>query len=234
MAVALVQSAIDAEPFSGDATMPVAFGSNVAANNLIVGAVTWDGNHTLSSVTDSQGNTYTLETVVRDGATPTVSLQVFHTIAGSSAACTVTATLSGNANRKAIVVHEVSGVQTTAGYRDKYAGQSQSNPGTGSNAVTSGSVTTTTDGQYIFGATGDPGYSTGKTQGTGYTLQETDGVMSILTSEDQVQTSAGSIAATFTIDGFAVISTAIATFKAAGGGGGGSATHPGWFGGGWW
>lgn len=216
MAVAYVQSDTDNEPFSGDATMPVAFTSNVTAGNLIVGGVSWDGNFTVSGVTDSQGNTYTVETPIKDGSN-TIGIGIFHTIAGSSGACTVTVTLTGNANRKAAIIHEVSGVAASS-YRDQYAGQSQSNPGTGSNAVTSGSVTTTTDGQYIFGFTGDAGYSTGKAAGTGFTLRETDAGMDIASSEDQIQTSAGSIAATFTIDGFAVIATAICTFKAAGGG----------------
>lgn len=214
MPAAYVQSDIGADNFTGDAAMVVAFTNNVVAGNLIVGAITWDGDFTLSGVTDSQGNTYTLETTLDNSTTS--HLAVFYAIAGSSAACTVTATLSGNADRKAMSIHEASGVTSTTP-RGQYAAQVQSNPGTGVNAVTSGSVTTATDGEYIFSAFGDPGFSTGKTAGTteAYTRRENDAVIGILATEDVVQTSAGAIAGTWTTDGFTVSLTAIATFKAA-------------------
>jgi hypothetical protein len=217
MAAAYVQSDTFQASFAGSPTLALAFGGNVVAGNLIVGSFCWDGDIALTSITDSQTNTYTIEAQINNGTTS--HLVIFYTLAGSSGACTVTATLASAASRMALTVHEASGIASSSP-RDQFAGQSQSNPGTGTDAVTSGGVTTTENGEYIYGATGDPGYSTGKTQGTGYTARETDNGPYTM-SEDQIQVSAGSIAATFTIDGFAVILTGIATFKAAAVGGGG-------------
>lgn len=217
MAAAFVQSKHTVASFDGQATIAVAFTTNVVAGNLITGFLTWDGDIALGTpgVTDSQGNTYTVQTPLDNG---TESHAVaFHTIAGSSGACTVTGTLASAASRKGIVVHEASGDTLTL---EQYRGKVQSNPGTGANAVTSDPVTTVANGQYIFAATADPGYSTGKTEGTGFTAREEDASSSFLMSEDQVQATAGSIAGTFTIDGFAVTMTAIMTFKETGGGGG--------------
>jgi hypothetical protein len=205
-----VQSEISEEAFTGDPNIAVTLPGNVVSGNLIVGAVIWDGaaSYTLSSVVDDRSSTYTTEDVLSGEFG---NLVVFHAIAGTSGSCTVTVTLSGNAGRKSMIVHEVSG----AGERDQYAAQVQTNPGGGTDAVTSGNVTTATSGQYIFGVTGDPNYQVAKAAGTGYTIRENAGPsLDMQATEDRIQAAAGPIAATFTITGFTETLTAIATFKA--------------------
>jgi len=108
-----VQSEISEEGFTGDPNIAVTLPGNVVSGNLIVGAVVWDGaaSYTLSSVVDDRSSTYTTEDVLSGEFG---NLVVFHAIAGTSGSCTVTVTLSGNASRKSMIVHEVSG----AGERD--------------------------------------------------------------------------------------------------------------------
>ena len=133
----------------------------------------------------------------------------------SGGACSITVTMSGTAVLLAVRLHEISGA-ATASPLDQHAGAVQSSPGTGANAVTTGSVTTTTNGQYIFAAMVSTGTST-PSAGTGYT--GVGGTGSGI-SEYQVQGSAGSIAGTFTqaTEGFNVASI-LMTFKEDAGGG---------------
>lgn len=137
-------------------------------------------------------------------------------------ALTLTVTLSSSSVSYAwINVDEVSGADTTAPL-DQHVIQNQDSPGTGADAVTSGAVTTTANGEYVYGATLMASANPTITAGTGFTQTYTtspsfnaDG-----TAERLIQTSAGSIAATFTISADARAFTAIATFKAAAAGAG--------------
>lgn len=217
-ATAFVQS----KAFNGFSGTDVAatFDANVTAGNLICGYVMWGwsgAQPTLDSVTDSLGNTYTLlhnPTNATPGALK-FAAAMFYAKNISGGADTVTATFSGSVSPRRIVIHEVSGADTTAPL-DVSAMLAQSDPGTGTDAVTSGSVTTTASGDYIFGATADVSQGTTPVAGTGFTSREGANVMR---SEDQIQASAGSIAATFTgSNSIADYISGIMTFKPAGGG----------------
>jgi hypothetical protein len=195
MATAFVKSKRNTSGTTGT-TCAVTFDTNVTAGNLICGSVSWNGGTTtvLTSVSDGLGNTYTIVQRVTDAAR---CIATFYAKNISGGACTVTATFSSSQTFITIIVHEASGCDTTAPL-DKNAGQAQAEPGTGDNAATSGAQTTTVDGCYIYGVTIECRSSTNYTAGTGYTLREVEGPNETCASEDRVQATAGSVAATYT------------------------------------
>lgn len=102
MATTKVQSALQA---AGNSK---AFASNVVSGNLLTARIVWQGaaGITLNSVTDTQGNTWTIHgSTLQRQPTLTQYMQIASCIAGSSAACTVTATLSSG-TAKAIAIDE--------------------------------------------------------------------------------------------------------------------------------
>jgi hypothetical protein len=190
----------------------ITYDSNPTNANALACYAFWDTNTvTLDSVTDGT-NTYTLYDNPTTSGNIRAGLAVAKNITGG--ALTTTFNFSGSAGTINAVCHEVSGADTTDPV-DKHAINAQSFAGTGADFITSGSVTTTTNGQYIFGATRSE-FGSGQTPGTGYT-QRND---AFLESEDQVQGSGGPIAATFTPGGNDNYLTGILTLKAAGAGGG--------------
>lgn len=205
-ATALVQRKLSKNDF-GDTTLEIVMGSDVTAGNLLVLGVEWSTGVATITVADSQSNTWTEGQSLVSGSVMDVSGWYAKDVAAG--ATTVTVTFSSAPSRQHGAVHEVSGADTSAPF-DQSTAQGQSNPGTGTDAVTSGNVTTGEDGEYIFGMTSDANAQLANTEGTGYTLGET---VTGTADEHQIQTSAGSIAATFTIPGFANPTTMIMTFK---------------------
>lgn len=187
----------------------------VTAGHCIVGYISWHSNTiTLDSITDNS-NTYTLyhnPTTTLAGAAR-AAVFVAENINGGSTTLTFNFSASVQSHS---MVHEVSGC-ATSGAKDQSALQAQSVPGTGTDAVTSGSVTTTTNGQYIFGAGSNPLNGNAYTVGTNYTERLDPATPNDwVKTEDLIQTSAGSIAATFTTaDGGGQHLTGIVTLKEA-------------------
>lgn len=108
---------------------------------------------------------------------------------------TVTAALSGSSSYEFDII-EYSGVATTSPV-DQSKTATLTDPGTGSNAVTSGTVTTTTNGQLIVSAASRVGGSGSTTSaGTGYTIRQN--ALGHSPIEDKIQASAGAVAGTFT------------------------------------
>jgi len=213
-ATAFVQSASISE-FSSGITDAVTLTRNVKAGNLIAVYVAWTNTtDTLSSVTDSLGNTYTLvQNPTTLGAQGRAAGAYAQNILGGP--CTVTATFSPGAfSARTIIVREISGADAFSPL-DGSAAQGQTDPGTGADAVTSGAITTTANGDYIFGATTDQGHASTLNPGTGFTGGESFTSPVGGRSEDQIQGSAGSIAATFTNTNspFADFVTLIMAFK---------------------
>lgn len=217
MAAAHVQSAQGS--YGGSTSATATFGSNVTTGNLIVVFVDVNSvTATINTPTDTGGNTYTALDTTTGLNSRTKGFYAKNVTGGSSFG--VTATLGAGAFGS-ISVHEASGLDTTAPL-DQHVGNAQTSVATTTDAVTSTAVTTTTAGQYIAGrTTQDNVEGITVTQGTGYTAGQTtnNGGQSGKT-EYQIQSSAGSIAATFTS---ATASknwvTQIATFKAASAGG---------------
>ena len=130
----------------------------------------------------------------------------------------VTITYSSAVTIRRIRCAEISGADTTSP-DDGFVGAFQLNlTSTATNAITSGTIATTQNGDYLFGATfeSDNGCLT-VTAGTDYTGNTLTGCH-VLT-EYQIQTSFGTVAATFTKanGGATEWLTAIQAFKVAGG-----------------
>ena len=201
-AVAYVQDDVCIAASGSSTTIACPFTSNVTAGSTIAVYCTSGGaGTTLTGVSDGT-NTYTV--VQHVDATPdgwTNATAYAANAAGG--ATTVTCTFQNSTDYRAAIIHEISGTATTTPL-DKNAGQFQAAPGTGTDAITSGSVTTTTDGQYIFAVTketnlgGCPGLTANA--GTSYTIRDGSCGNSLvnIAGESRVQTSAGSIAGTFT------------------------------------
>lgn len=221
MPVAFVQSKSISSTGATSTTIAVTMTSAVTVGNLLAVFVAY-GDTGFISCADNLGNTYT--PVDNSGAAFSGDIaRTFYAKITSGGTCTVTVTLSPAVGYRQLVVHEVSGVDTTTP-NDKHIINKQTAPGTGANAVTSTAQTTTTNGQYIFGAARICNVGTSKSlaQGTGFTSRENivgGSDASPLRSEDQIQTTAGSIAATFTGTGIAGDNALVAlmTFIAAGG-----------------
>jgi len=149
-----------ATPQSNTASVAVAYPLAQTLGNLNVVAVGWnDTTSTVSSVTDSRGNTYTLAIGPTSGTGLRQSIYYAKNIA--SGANTVTATFNQAAAFVDIRVLEYSGLDQTNPL-DVTAGASGS--GTSPN---SGSATTTTASELIFGAGMTTTHFTGA--GTGFT-----------------------------------------------------------------
>jgi hypothetical protein len=197
-AVAFVQSATG----TGDGVSTVAVTVTVTSGNVMAVFIGWYvATNTLSSVTDTQGNTYTL----LDNPTTYINKRgaLAHAVMASSGSNTVTATFSATTDVPQIIIHEISGVNTTTPI-DNNQHLMAGGEATGTDAVTTGNITTTQNGDYIFcGATASGITLTAGSNSPAYTNRATvNGVLSqVSRSEDQVQTSAGTISGRFTPSG---------------------------------
>lgn len=223
-APAFVQSCDFGSDGTTSTTTTCTFGSNTTAGNAIAGfySVNDGSANTITSIAGCS-NTYTrVETITSGGDTTTW----FYAQNITGGACTITATTSGASGYRSIIAHEVSGI-LTSGTLDVSVSFSSEPAGTGTNAATSGTDTTTADGDYIFGAMHVANTLTMTvTPGTGFTGRVTGaggGDIAPYRSEDLIQTTAGSIAATFTIPSSQNVHAGMIALKAGAGGGGGSA-----------
>lgn len=200
MAIAFVQkgSAL-ATGAAGNTVVSCAYGSNVVAGNLLVAAVFLGDPSTtpaVASVADTQSNTWNSATISRTGGTSNSTVQIYFAIAGSSASCNVSATISGAASTSGFAIHifEFSGTAL-----------SSVQDGSGASALTvstSPSVTLTvaSSGSLIVAAANNSAGT--PTVGSGYTAGPTpQNPWSADQSEYNVNVSSGSIAAGFTTSG---------------------------------
>lgn len=116
----------------------------------------------------------------------------------TGAPTTITVTV-GTGHSVRVLVHEIGGAATSGGL-DGHAANLQTNPGTATDAVTVGPITTTVNGAYIFVGTYDGvSFNQTITPGTGFTGRLNPGLGGAAQrTEDLVQTNAGAITGTFT------------------------------------
>ena len=184
----------------------VAFASANSAGNLIVVYVVWSNSSTVT-VSDTRGNTYASAAPAVRWKNNTWSSQVFYAKNIGAGANTVRATFSSAINSFGIV------------YAHEYSGLDQVNPldvsaaatGTTSKAMSSGSATTTSANDLIFGAGASE--HTVNAAGAGFTTRRTDFGNR---TEDRVATTAGAQSATMTQNASAWVMHMVA-FKPAGG-----------------
>ena len=191
-----------ATPQSKTSTVSVSYPAAQTAGDLNIVAVGWnDTTSTVQSVKDSVGNTYSLAIGPTKGTALQESIYYTANIVGGSN--TVTVTFNQSANAPDVRILEYRGVATL----DATAGASGS-----STAANSGSATTTSANELIFGA--DMVATTTGSAGSGFTsriITSPDGDI----AEDKVVSTAGSNSATATLSGSGPWVMQMATFSAA-------------------
>jgi hypothetical protein len=142
-AIARVNFATSASGSGASIATNTAFPNTATNTNIAV--VSWEGTGTLTSVTDTAGNTYTKKTERRQAGADAVQIAYAFNIA-SSAGNTVTANFSGTINGSSIRVLQYSGLTTTDPF-DVEAGGNGS-----STAATSSSVSTNQADELLINA----------------------------------------------------------------------------------
>lgn len=178
-------------------TIVVTLGAAVAVDDVIVGMAGWDTTTTnISSVADDLGNSYTLHADKIDDSANNQSGRTWRskvTVAGTP---TITVTYTVAASARVVIVAAWSG--STASPFDTSLGNFQTSPGTGTDAVTSTSITTAADHELCIGFHQNTGSDSGTlTAGTNYTSRLVS--TSKVGLEDRTLDTAGSVAATWTI-----------------------------------
>ena len=220
MAIAHIQGQHNGSAGAGDITAPSAGGTPVTSGNAVCGVVAWGtASNDLTSLVDDKLNTYNIIETINDAGNGTslASFYLLNITNGPSRITTVGLALDTFVQ---VVWDEYSGVATSAAL-DGHHGLASS-PGTGADAVVSGTFSTVADGDLIYsGAVEDSELFNGNfTQGTGFTKRTTDGTPGVdCVSEDLVQsTHSASTQGTWTqahADGVICVAFAL---KAAGGG----------------
>jgi hypothetical protein len=192
-----------ATPQTPSASVPVAFGVAQTAGNLNLVVVGWnDTTSTVSSVSDSRGNTYTQAGTTVTGTGLRQAIYYARNIAGGSN--TVTVGFNQAAAFVDVRILEYSGLDTTSPL-DVTAGAA----GT-SSSPNSGAATTTAANELIFGAGITSGGFTGAGTGFSSRIITADGDI----AEDKVVSSTGSNSAAAPLSRTSYWVMQMATFKA--------------------
>lgn len=192
MTILHVQSATGSNA-GASTTASVTLGAPVTSGNAIVGSFQVVGGSFASySVSDDKGNIYNIGGISSFGRSGQFWLGNI-----TNAPSVITVTINASNGAWLLLADEFSGVATLS---DGHT-QNQNVPGTGTDAMTSGAITTTVNGDLIVGSGWDTDSAASTlTAGTGFA-----GLASIATfngrglQEWLVQGTASSIAATFTM-----------------------------------
>lgn len=197
MAITRVQGASNTASVSAT-SISATFGATVGNGNAVIVYV-WFSNGGTTTISDDKSNSYTLV-----DTNSVVSVRSFYLTNITNAPITVTVTFgttqTGSNTVASIMIDEFSGIATSSPL-DGHTINRVTFPGTGTDAVTSGSITTTTNGDLIWGAVIDElSITNAAAAGTGFTLgtQNAAGTNGRGATEYLIQGTAGSIAATFT------------------------------------
>lgn len=195
-------------------TIAQSFRGNTTGGNMIVAAVSWDTTGGAGTLTcsDNLGDTYTTVNTWND-ATNTQALAICYAPNIAGGATTVTATLSATHVTRRLVITEYSGVATSSPV-DVSTGVGGGTGTTTANATTSGSTTPTTDGDLIFGAVMDTAGTNAAVQGAGFNMRNFTNLKDLVT-EDLLQNTAASTAATWTFGTAHRYNAAVVAFKPA-------------------
>jgi hypothetical protein len=189
--------------------------TGVAAGDLIPVALFYTpSSAVLSSITNSCGGS----TALVDAATTTTNVGAttgayFYNVTGGS--CTITATFTSSPT-KGILAHDVAGALASGSPLDQHTvGRTAFANTTCTNCLSSGSVTTTQNNEYVFAACMDTTVAAHLTAGTGYTVRQSQTAYGL--TEDRTLLAAGSIAATCNRSSSSTANTnvIIITFKSA-------------------
>lgn len=195
----------------------------VSVGDTIMCSVTWDtsGGATSASITDNLGNVWAAGSASKNlGALNNQAIQVLACIVTNAGTPTLTLKFNptpGTTSAGGIewLIDIYTGSTPTAAIDGTGANNEQTAPGTSTDAITSGSFTTSNDGCLVYSATVSESSGGGtQTHGTGYALAQSDANVLVFNSEHKTQTTHGSIAATWTTnagsDNFVTVAIAVA------------------------
>lgn len=175
--------------------------SAVGNGNTVAGVVAWSDSgatNAVTSVIDDKSNVYNVVDTINDGSGTFAASFYLTNITNAPTVITVTFN-NVNSQFDEIGIDEFSGVATVA--IDGHSAQAQLGPGTGTDAVSSGSFTTATNGDLIHSSSIDYSNTSTISAGTGYTQTnlDTGGANAcVISQEYKVQGTAGAVAGTFT------------------------------------
>lgn len=216
MAIAYVQSA-NASSDASASSIAASFGSNVGGGQrlLVLQVCFNNASNIVSGISDTLGTSYSL---ARFQTALNVSSAVYYGLAPSGGgANTVTVSFSVATQFRRLAIHEYSGNDTSSPLDQVNSATHDNTPP--ATTPDSGNVTTTTDGQLIFGAYNmDQGGDASVTAGSGFTKREDyQHANGPAATEDKVQSTAGTTKADFTLSADSRWVCIVATFKAAAG-----------------
>jgi IPT/TIG domain-containing protein len=201
------------------AAFPVA---TTGGNAILVG-VTYGNTNPIITATDSQGNTYAQAIKTYDSGNRQGCAILYATNITGGASSKVTVKFSSSVAYLAVGIHEYSGIATSSAL-DATSGKIGNGSG-----LSSGPATTTASGDLVFGCGVEDsiGHDDTFTAGSGFTKRVDLGSAAAYADEDQSQTSAGSIAVTWTLGASSSSIATMAAFKTSSLGAGGSSVGPG-------
>lgn len=222
MTISPTQAVSSALNTSGSTSIVQAFGSANAAGHLLTAGFTWDstgtGGTTVTSVTDTQGNTWQLAKLQND-TTNRQACALYYAENSKAGANTVTVTFPNAKDFTCLNVAEWPTGVTASSLTGTPAGAS----GAGTTATDNLSSGTTTPGQdnaLIIGLLNRTDSQSGTASaGTGFTRDTEDATTAFLALEHRQQTTAAAIAATWTQSVSGRYSVIAAAFKTASSGG---------------
>lgn len=179
-----VGTPVSGQAFNSLGSTVAASAFNLAAGNQVfVSIFGYDNSFSVSSVTDTAGNTYVLVDSVTDGNTGQTYIY-YCTNAIANASDVVTATWGGSIPYRYIIVDQWSG-GLTSGAKDSSSNKS-TGAGASTSSVTSNPFTSTTTGELIYVAALVNGQGNTYVAGSGYTISLTEPVNQQLTTEYQI------------------------------------------------
>jgi hypothetical protein len=187
----------DAHNSIGSTTLIVTFGSTIGTGHIVAGNVTYDSAGSITSVlTGAIASSCTVVDTVTD--TPDAEkTSDFYCPNVAASQNTIHIVVTGG-TFMAAYCDEYSGVATSTPL-DVHTAQLQTSVGTGTNGITSGSVTTTTNGDLVYGATFNTATTATASAGTAFTVRGNNAITGVVGyTEDLNLATAGSTAATLT------------------------------------
>lgn len=219
----ILQSSTPTELVAGATTIQDTVTGVVAGSTLLVHCGHEQaGGVSVSSVTDSNGSNHTLTDGPRSDATNAGESYVYRLENCAAGTHTITVNYSASVGYRRLRIIEVGGVETTS-VLDRATGQHQSAPGTGTDAVTSGSTAATTNANDIVIALSNSWAATFNslggtiTAGTGFTAISP--AQREFAAAYKTVSATGAQAGTFTLSVDTAQTTHVIVLKDAGGGG---------------
>lgn len=195
-----VQSA-DNDGTASATTIALASAITLTEGNLVCVWVGYDGTSTTTTISDTQGNTWTR--VGTELSASSYQLGMFYSIITAGGSSTITATFGTARAYRAVAVAEWSPASGTTWAFDVQAGQTQATPGTGTDGVTTGTATNSAQPALIVGLAFSYNGAT-ISAGTSMTSRDNNLWSTVLANSaatmiaDRALTTTGAVAATWT------------------------------------